>query len=152
LYRDNGKKELAEKQFTEAYRRDPSLKDAKAYLESMKEEGGADWWRWWFGGAPKARRYIGGALMAISGLMFADLLYLSIFSKGIALVNVTAKLPGNVTRTETISGVSIESRLIITALLIFVLILPQVKSFSAKDLKFELEPMSKGASSPEAKG
>jgi len=151
LYKDEGKTELAEKQFTEAYRRDPSLKDAKAYLDSIREGGGADWWRWWFGGASKSRNYIGGVLMAISGLMFADLLYLSIFSKGIALVNKTINLSENITRTETISQVSIESRLIITALLIFILILPQVKSFSAKDLKFELEPMSKGASSQETK-
>lgn len=110
LFKDEGETELAEKQFNEAYRIDPTLKDAKAYLDSIREGSGSDWWRWWFGGDSKPRKYVGGVLIAISGLMFADMLYLSILSKGIAQINKTINLSKNITQTETISQVSIESR------------------------------------------
>jgi tetratricopeptide (TPR) repeat protein len=152
LFKDEGQREKAKKQFTEAYRLDPTLTDAKAYLDSIEEAKGSDWWRWWFGGDSEPRKYVGVALIAFSAFMFADLLYLSILSQGITQINRTINLTKNITtQTETISQVSMESRLIITALLIFILILPQIKSFSAKDLSFELEPMSKGASGQDSK-
>jgi hypothetical protein len=56
-----------------------------------------------------------------------------------------------ITTTKETNPVGLETRLLCAALIIFLLILNQIKSFSVKEGKFEIEPAaeSKGSAPPQ---
>jgi hypothetical protein len=74
-----------------------------------------------------------------------NLAYISFPSIDTITNETTQKLANNVTSVYTYTPVGIESKIIILAVVFFILLFPQIKSFGVRDVKFELEPISKGS-------
>ncbi|MDM7935617.1 MAG: tetratricopeptide repeat protein, partial [Methanothrix sp.] len=169
VYVKLGNKELASNLFKEALDINPRLKEAKAALDGLRSsaEGVTDWWRWWFGDPLSAKSLVGIAAISMLFLLIAS----TVVPPGMQLfpnkeftnettingTGIKAGLEGakpgegpyikiKETTRET-KGLNPEWRLLFAVLLIFILIHPQVRSFSAKEGKIEMEPIvsSKGA-------
>lgn len=151
LYRDLGDEKRAEALIRIAQRVDPKIGKAKDFLSSTEDDKPFSWWNWWFGERGSVKSYV-GMLLAVACGYFILMIGIASLPSATILTNETKIVAANnATYVLKSAPVSIESQIIIIALLAFFLILPQVKSFSAKDAKFELEPISKGSGGKQQK-
>lgn len=168
VYAKLGNKELASNLFKEALDINRRLKEAKSALEGLRSsvERVTDWWRWWFDPL-SAKSLVGIAAILMLFLLIAS----TVVPPGMqpfpnteftneTTINGTGTKAGlegakpgerpyikiKETTKET-KGLNPEWRLLFAVLLIFILIHPQERSFSAKEGKIEMEPIvsSKGA-------
>jgi len=149
LYRELGDEKRSEKLIKIAHGIDPRIGNEKAknFLSQSNEDTPLSWWDWWFGNSkPISRRsLVGSILVIVSGYFIFNLAYISWPLKDTITNETTQKLANNVTSVYTHTPVGIESKIVILAVLLFILLFPQIKSFAIKDIKFELEPISKGS-------
>ena len=165
-----GEKERAEKLYEAALRIKPSCTKARKALDSLKEER-VDWWDWWFSSSRQQSRW--EIYKKISGRTivgtFLILLLIGIMGFSIALIvfgekigiakiekvvisNLTQNLTGNVTQTfsnittTTTSPVPIWPLIGLAALIIIILIFPQLKkaAVGVGEFKFEVETKDAG--------
>ena len=129
----------------------PDIGKAKEFL-SVHEDKPLSWWDWWFGNSkrvhqiPTSARFWTGIVLFIACAYFiGNMAYISWPSIDIISNEITQKLANNVTNVYKHTPATIENKIIILAILLFILILPQIKSFTVKDVKFELEPISEGS-------
>jgi hypothetical protein len=91
-------------------------------------------------------RFWTGLALVLACLFFiGNMAYLSLPTEDTISNTTTQNLPNNVTIVTTHNPINIEYKVVILAILLFILMLPQIKSFALKDIKFELEPISKGS-------
>jgi tetratricopeptide (TPR) repeat protein len=154
LYQEIGDEKRSEKFIKIAHGIDPRIGNEKAKDSSpeSKEDAPSSWWDWWFGNSKRfhwfpisARSLVGSILVIVCAYFIFNLVYISWPSTDTITNETTQKLANNVTSVYTHTQVSIESKIIILAVLLFILLFPQIKSFAIKDVKFELEPISKGS-------
>jgi tetratricopeptide (TPR) repeat protein len=154
LYQELGDEKLSEKFLKIAHRIDPRIRNEKAKdsLSESKGDAPSSWWDWWFGNSKRfhrlpisARFWVGSMLILACALFIINLAYVSLPSTDTITNETTQKFANNITSVYKHAPVSIESKIIILAVLLFVLFFPQIKSFAVKDVKFELEPISKGS-------
>jgi hypothetical protein len=154
LYQELGDEKLSEKFLKIAHRIDPRIRNEKAKdsLSESKEDAPSSWWDWWFGNSKRfhwlpisARFWVGSILIIACAFFIINLAYVSLPSTDTITNETTQKFANNISSVYTHAPVSIESKILILAVLIFILLFPQIKSFAVKDVKFELEPISKGS-------
>lgn len=162
-----GAKEKAESYLKDALRLNPLFEAANVNLGRLRVEH-TSWWDWWFKpqkSESRLRGMVGGLLVIALILMVANMVAIS-FSGGKILPSdnnkttmVQEDLFKNVTKgnsetteskstktTTTDTGPSLENKMLLTALIFFILVHPGIKVFTLGEAKFEMETASASGS------
>jgi tetratricopeptide (TPR) repeat protein len=168
-----GAKEKAESYLKNALRLNPLSEAANANLGRLRGED-TSWWDWWFklrSSESRLRGLVGGLLVIALILMVANMIASS-FSGGEILPSVNNKttvvqedISKNITKdssettetkstktTTTETGPSLESKMLLTALIFFILVHPRIKVFTLGEAKFEMDTESVSSGSLYSEG
>jgi tetratricopeptide (TPR) repeat protein len=91
------------------------------------------------------KRSVGIILIFLALFMLSSMTFESIF--GYNEMNTTTKnIAESTTKVVRTTDYSLESRILVVALIIFLLVLPQIRSLGFKEVKLDMEPITKGSS------
>ncbi|MDF0589772.1 tetratricopeptide repeat protein [Candidatus Methanocrinis natronophilus] len=177
-YHEEGASEKAESYLKNALRLDPQAEAAKANLNRLIGVG-TNWWDWWFkSGTSRSRGIVGFALVFALLVMVGNMMCTSFSGSEISVLGVSILSFGaeevntiqedinrsvingtpqititNSTKTTTTDNrQSLINMILITALIFFLLVHPQVKIFSLGEAKFEMETASVSGSTLSCEG